>query len=105
MNLQVLDELRGAAYDDFFTNEGENIEFPAGGINTTNKKCKAIPWNLNLEKILVAAAMRRNVHLHTEGKKQEDKWKEVQSEVFNHALFRAYTPIDVKKKFDRLMAA
>jgi hypothetical protein len=59
MNLQVLDELRGAAYDDFFTNEGENIEFPAGSIKATNKKCKGNPWNHNLEKVLVATAMRR----------------------------------------------
>jgi hypothetical protein len=36
----MLDELKGAAYDDFFINEGENIEFPAGRFKATNKKCK-----------------------------------------------------------------
>ena len=56
--------------------------FPLGASKQPTKSAR----NHNLEKVLVATAMRRNVHLHTEGKKQEDKWKEVQGEVFKHAL-------------------
>jgi glycerol-3-phosphate cytidylyltransferase-like family protein len=66
-------------------------------------KTKSIIWDEQREHILAAIVLKHKAYKKTKGDKKEDKWERVKRDVFRMAAFNSFTPIDLSKKWERMV--
>jgi hypothetical protein len=74
----------------------------AEDVSSNRPKAKSIPWNEQREFVLTHFVYRNQAFKRTK-KKKEVKWEKVKKDVFDHPLSKDITPIDLSKKFERMV--